>query len=77
VGHQLGAAADRLRLLAQTRAQAQQVQQILDTVPEAVVLLGPDNRVLLANVPAQASLPVLTGAQAGEELKWLGGRALQ
>lgn len=76
VGQQLGAAADRLRLLAQTREQAQQVQQILDTVPEAVMLLGGDNRILLANLPAQASLPELTGAHVGEVVTCLGDRRL-
>jgi signal transduction histidine kinase/ActR/RegA family two-component response regulator len=77
VGQQLGTAADRLRLLAQTREQVQQVQQILDTVPEAVVLLGPDNRILLANLPAQASMPALTDAGVGDEVKRLGDRLLE
>lgn len=77
VGQQLGAAADRLRLLAQTREQAQQLQQILDTVPEAVVLLGADNGILLANLPAQASLPILTDACIGGEINRLGDRPLE
>jgi len=76
VGQQLGAAADRLRLLAQTREQAQQVQQILDTVPEAVMLLGADNRVLLANLPAQATLQALTDAGVGDVVTRLGDRRL-
>lgn len=77
VGQQLGAAADRLRLLAQTREHAQQVQQILDTVPEAVMLLGADNRIILANLPAQASLRALTGATVGEEVQRFGDHSLE
>ncbi|MBN1147741.1 MAG: GAF domain-containing protein [Anaerolineales bacterium] len=47
------------RLLAKTREQAHQVQQIIDTVPEGVVLLDASRRVVLANPAARQHLAEL------------------
>ncbi|MBU0496143.1 MAG: PAS domain S-box protein [Chloroflexi bacterium] len=76
VGRQLGGAAERLRLLEQTREQAQQVQQIISTVPEGVVLLAADSRILLANPAAREYLALLAGAKVGDTLTHLSGRSL-
>ncbi|MFZ1240793.1 MAG: PAS domain S-box protein, partial [Anaerolineae bacterium] len=43
------AEAEREQLLAQVQAQAEQIAQIMDTVPEGVLLLDADGQVLLAN----------------------------
>jgi PAS domain S-box-containing protein len=67
-------ALDRARLFAQMQEQAQQVQQIMDTVPEGVLLLDAASRTRLTNAKAQAYLAVLTDAQAEEPLTHLGGR---
>jgi PAS domain S-box-containing protein len=67
---------ERERLLAQVREQAQQVQQIIDTVPEGVLLLDADMRVIVANPVAARDLTVLAGAEAGDTLTHLGDRPL-
>jgi len=77
MGHQLGGAAERLSLLARTREQAQQVQGIMDTVPEGMLLLGANSRILLANAAAQEYLSVLTDARVGDALTSLGRRPIQ
>ena len=56
------------------REQAHQVQQIIRTVPEGVLLLDTSSRVLLVNPAAQEYLAVLADARVGEPLDRLGGR---
>jgi signal transduction histidine kinase len=53
---------DRLDLLSKTEEQARQVQQIIDTVPEGVLLLDEEKRFILTNPAAQRFLYQLTGA---------------
>ncbi len=82
VGQQLGAAAERLRLLEQIQLHARQVQQIMDTVPEGLLLLDRQRRVLLANPAATRYLSLLghdlhAGREtANAELTSLGNKAL-
>jgi PAS domain S-box-containing protein len=84
VGQQLGTAAERLRLLDRVREQMQQVQQIIDTVPEGVLLLNIDGgsdsqihyRVALANPAGERKLRVLANAGVGDTLTYLGNRPL-
>lgn len=67
--------ADRARLLSQVKEQAQQVQQIIETVPEGVLLLDGNGRVILANPVAQKDLLFL--AQPNDDvLVTLGGHEL-
>ncbi len=74
VGRQLGSSVERLNLLERTRAQARQVQQIIDTVPEGVILLDQEQRILLANPVARGYLVELAGdTQVGDRLAFLGG----
>ncbi len=68
--------AERERLLAQIHDQAQQMEQTLNTVPDGVLLLDADRRVLLANPVAQGDLAVLAAAKEGEVLTRLGDHAL-
>jgi two-component system cell cycle sensor histidine kinase/response regulator CckA len=65
------------RLLAKTHEQARQVQQIMDTVPEGVLLLDAKRHILLANPTARDYLSVLAGATVGDALTHLNGRPVE
>ncbi|MBN1452716.1 MAG: PAS domain S-box protein, partial [Anaerolineales bacterium] len=67
---------ERERLLAQIREQAQRMQQILDTVPEGVLLLDADERIILVNPVAEGELVFLADAKVGGTLIHLGDRPL-
>ncbi|MCI0577115.1 MAG: response regulator [Chloroflexi bacterium] len=67
-------AIENARLLQRTQEQARQVQRIINTVPEGVLLLDVGQRVLLANPAAVEHLLLLAGAGVGDVLAHLGGR---
>ena len=67
---------ERERLLAKIQTQARQMQQIIDTVPDSVLLLDADGWVLLANPVAKRDLAVVAGVTAGERITHVGGRSL-
>ncbi len=67
---------ERKRLLTQVQAQAQRVQQIIDTVPEGVLLLGYEGRVALVNPVAERNLAILAQVGVGDILTALGDRIL-
>jgi len=58
------------------REQARQVQQIISTVPEGVLLLDAGSRILLVNPAAREYLAVLAGARVGDTLTHLGEHPL-
>ena len=68
---------ERERLLAQIQEQAGQLGQIMDTVPDGVLLLDADWRILSANPPAREYLIVLAGAEVGDTLTHLNGQSLE
>ena len=76
VGGQLGTVVQRLRLLEQLREQAWQMQQIMDTAPEGILLLDAGRCVVQANPPARAYLEELARFK-GTTLSHLGGRPLE
>ncbi len=76
VGRQIGGAVERLRLLEKTQEQAHQVQQIVDTVAEGMLLLDAERRVVLANPLAREYLTVLADAGVGDTITRLGKRPL-
>ncbi|MBN2003659.1 MAG: response regulator [Anaerolineae bacterium] len=76
ITEQVAAREKRERLAAQVAAQARQVQAILDTVPQGVLLLDDAGRILHANRVAEQDLAVLAGVQAGDALTHLGERPL-
>jgi signal transduction histidine kinase/putative methionine-R-sulfoxide reductase with GAF domain/ActR/RegA family two-component response regulator len=76
VCRQLGGAVERLELLERIQENARQVQQIIDTVPEGVVLLDQDSRIILANPAAQEYLLTLAGVQSGDFLNRLGDKSI-
>ncbi len=70
------AAEERARLLTEIREQARRVQQIVDTVPEGVLLLDRECRIGLANPTARQYLQLLS-ADADTPLTHLGDRPIQ
>ncbi|MEZ4835208.1 MAG: PAS domain S-box protein [Caldilineaceae bacterium] len=72
VSMQKRAEAESARLLAQVQAQAQQISQILDSVPESVLLLDQDARVVLVNPTAARELRSLANVGVGDVLTHLG-----
>jgi PAS domain S-box-containing protein len=68
--------AERARLAARVHEQAQQMQNIMKTVPEGVLLLDAERRVVLANPEGQRYLSALSDADVGDVLTTLGRRTL-
>lgn len=68
--------AERERLLVQVRKQAQQVREIMNTVPEGVLLMDANHRVIMANPAAQEDLLSLAKARVGDQLTYLGDREI-
>ncbi len=81
IGNQIGVAVARAQyaadleranvqleaLLTQVQAQASRVQQIVDTVPQGVLLLDADGRIVLANPLAQRDLRILAPLPEGDD----------
>lgn len=76
VGRQLDGAIERIALLERIQENALQVQYIIDTVPEGVILLDEENRVVLANPVAQSYLVDLAEFSLDETLTHLGEKPL-
>ncbi|MBN2390889.1 MAG: response regulator [Anaerolineae bacterium] len=68
---------ERERLLVRVQEQARQVQQVMDTVPEGVLLLDEEGRVLSANRLGQGDLRTLANIDAGGVLTHLADRPLE
>ena len=66
------AEAERARLLDTIRTQGQRVQQIVETVPEGVLLIDTHHTVVLANPAAQHYLRTLGGLEPGDVLSHWG-----
>ncbi len=66
--------AETRSLLQQAQEQARQVQHIVDTMPNGVLLLDDGRRIALANPIAQEYLALLGGVEVGDVLTHLGGR---
>jgi len=67
---------ERERLLVRVQEQARQVQQVMDTVPEGVLLLDKEGHVLSANRLGQQDLQALAGANVGSVLTHLADHPL-
>ncbi|MCA9873165.1 MAG: PAS domain S-box protein [Anaerolineales bacterium] len=68
---------ERERLLAQVQAQAEQLTQIMQSVPEGILLLDKQNRILMANAQGQEYLALLGSQQVGDVLTHLGSLSLE
>lgn len=67
---------ERERLLAEVQEQAQQIQRIIDTVPDGVLVLDSQNKVLLINPAGKKDLQVFSDVREGDILESLGGHPL-
>ena len=76
LGDMAAATLDRVALFERLHEYAGRVQQIMESVPDGVVLLDESQRVVLTNPVAERYLPLLTDAGEGEELATLAGRPL-
>ncbi|MFN2283815.1 MAG: hypothetical protein ACK2UQ_05305, partial [Anaerolineae bacterium] len=76
LGERRKAEQERERLLVRVQEQARQVQQVMDTVPEGVMLLDEEGRVLSANRLGRQDLNALAGANIGDVLTHLADRPL-
>lgn len=65
------------RRIQETRQKARQVERILNTVQDGIVLLDEDGRVELANPAAQTYLSLLTNTTAGDPIKSLAGKPIR
>lgn len=61
------------RLLNQMRKRANQIQQIIDTVPDGVLLLDGRRRIVQENMAAREYLDLIPGRRVGQILTHLGG----
>lgn len=77
IGIQVSQALERLHLFTAAKEQAQKVQQIVDTVPEGVLLLDANQKIVLANPVAQQYLSVLLSqADADQPVSRLGNQPI-
>ncbi len=65
-----------MHLLEQAREQAQRVQGIIDSVPEGMLLLDANLRIVLANPVAQRVMDILTEGKASDSFHTGAGRPL-
>ncbi len=73
VAEMAGAYLDRARLWQQLRDQAQLTQQIIDTIPESVIVLDQEHQLVLANPAARTTFPDISGLQPGDFLTDIDG----
>ncbi len=68
VSAQLALALYQARLREALEAEEQRLAALVENLPEGILLLDSDGRILLTNPAAEAMLPVLTDARAGDVL---------
>jgi GAF domain-containing protein/CheY-like chemotaxis protein len=73
---QAAIAIENTRLHQEARTQAQQVQQILDTVQDGIILLDSERRVKVINPAAQEYLTVLSDTPPNAPLTFLGNQSI-
>jgi two-component system, cell cycle sensor histidine kinase and response regulator CckA len=72
LANQAAAAIQNARLYGQVQTQAEQISQIMNSVPDGVLLLDEQQRVLVANPVARTLLALLAGVTVGQRLTQLG-----
>ncbi|MDF1513735.1 MAG: ATP-binding protein, partial [Anaerolineae bacterium] len=77
IAHQLGSAAERIKLMEEVQLQVNRLQIVMDTVPEGVVLLGQHGEVMLTNKRGQDDLAYLAHIGKGDWVTNLGNLPLQ
>jgi PAS domain S-box-containing protein len=76
IAKEFGAAAQRHKLLEQTKGQALQLQLILDSVVDGIAALDGEHNIQLANPAAREFLSILSSKDIGGRLDQIGGRPL-
>lgn len=76
LGDMAAATLDRVALFERLQEYAGRVQQIMESVPDGVVLLNTARRIVLTNPVADRYLPLLSDACTGDQLTTLAGRPL-
>jgi two-component system cell cycle sensor histidine kinase/response regulator CckA len=76
LAERIRAEAERESLLNQIREQSQQVREIMNSVPEGVILLDSTGQILLTNPVASSDLAEFAGLQVGDKLEKVGDRPL-
>jgi two-component system cell cycle sensor histidine kinase/response regulator CckA len=74
---QVANTAQRQGLMETTQEQAEQLQQILDSVQDGIFTVSEAGTVLMANPAASEYLKLLAGVRKGEKLVEIGGRQLE
>jgi len=67
---------ERTRLIAEIREQAQQLRQVMSAVPEGMLLLNGEQRLVMSNPVAGQALAILSGEKRGQALTHLGNRPI-
>jgi len=76
VADQVAVALHQARLRAALEVERQRLEGLVEHIPEGVILLDGERRILLCNPAAQNVLPVLTEAAVGDVLTDLAGHAV-
>ncbi len=76
VAHQLVGVVQRWQLWQRIEAEARRLQQLLDTLPEGVILLDTEHHILMSNPRARSYFPVLGIVQEDARLSRLGDTPL-
>lgn len=76
IGFQLGGAIERISLLEKIQENARRIQQIIDTVPEGVILVDHQQSIVLANPMAQVFLQEAATFGPGDRLTQLGKQSI-
>ncbi len=77
VADQIALGLHQAQLREALQTEQQRLEALVEHLPEGILLLDGERRILLANPAAQAALPVLTDAATGEELIHLGDRPIE
>ena len=72
LANQVGVALENAQLYQEIRQQAEQLQLILDILPEGVILLGQDQTIKLTNPVGNQQLEILSEARLNDRLELLG-----
>jgi signal transduction histidine kinase len=76
ISRQVANTAQRQGLMETTQEQAEQLQQILDSVQEGILTISTEGVVLMSNPAASEYLILLSGVRTGEKLIEIGGRPI-
>ena len=77
VADQVAVALHQARLRAALEAEERRLEALVEHLPEGILLLNGERRILVSNPAAQTCLPLLTGAAVGDVLTLMAGRPIE